>query len=151
MTFRQLSLPSSRLILLTALMLQNFAEIATVSANEPRQLQTTNALRWQKRLLFVNTESREARKLITAWQQEFEMALEERKLLILQLTSDKQWTTQNQKTYLNAGIANEICRDSLYLVGLDGGTKFRDSITAKSLNKLFDIIDAMPMRRAELN
>ena len=42
------------------------------------------------------------------------------------------------------------CGNCMLLVGLDGGIKSRTGKSPESLDAIFMIIDAMPMRRAEL-
>lgn len=113
----------------------------------------TSDLRWKKRLLFVNADTQYSRSVLRVWQAEHGSALKERKLLILQHELDELWTVthpQQSMVYSNRRIADSICTNCFVLVGLDGSVKYRKTLDADNLDKLFDLIDAMPMRQSEL-
>ena len=121
------------------------------------QAQELSKHRWQHRLLLIltdNINSPAYQRQIAALSKE-QADLTERKLVIYTLTP-KQYRT---------GLTDENSwkpSDSLYekyrkavsevevvLIGLDGGVKLREQ-DILSCEKLFAVIDAMPMRRAEI-
>lgn len=134
------------------------AAIATIhfplsAISQEMDIPRSEQLRWHYRLLFVNATSVDSNNLLVQWQTEHKQALKERKLLILIHRENGLWQTATEsstKVFANQAIAESICHDCLVLVGLDGGIKTRKNLTADSLDSLFDLIDAMPMRRAEL-
>ncbi len=112
--------------------------------------------RWENRLILLLTDDENNstfQSQLAEFRKDF-TGLNERKLIIYQVMPEE------FKTGLNTG--NKIKSDCLYndykktnsgfeviLLGLDGGIKLRlDELL--SLEKLFAIIDAMPMRRREI-
>ncbi len=117
--------------------------------------------RWKNRVLIVHANSDSAVKL-TRQLQEFEGAdreLKERKLVLYSINDDQLSFTNYLDRTLN--YAEEVPEDFLgdyrnpdmdfevILIGLDGGIKLRQK-DILPLEKLFAIIDAMPMRRNEI-
>ena len=112
---------------------------------------------WKNRVLLIiteNIEDQEFKNQIKKLQNN-QKGLQNRKLIIYQMTS----------THFKLGISEEnewIKRPELYnnlksndktfeviLVGLDGGEKLRQN-SVLTTDKLFSLIDGMPMRRAEI-
>lgn len=112
--------------------------------------------RWQNRLILLLTDDENNSTFqpqLAEFRKDF-TGLNERKLIIYQVMPEE------FKTGLNAG--NKIKSDRLFndykktnsgfeviLLGLDGGIKLRQD-ELLSLEKLYAIIDAMPMRRREI-
>ncbi|MFD2915624.1 DUF4174 domain-containing protein [Psychroserpens luteus] len=112
---------------------------------------------WKNRVLLIiteNIEDQEFKNQIKKLQNN-QKGLQNRKLIIYQMTP----------THFKLGISEEnewIKRPELYnnlksndktfeviLVGLDGGEKLRQN-SVLTTDKLFSLIDGMPMRRAEI-
>lgn len=82
--------------------------------------------------------------------------LAERKLKVIQLSGgqirygfDEQSTWKKSENDLYQDLKSTDENFEAILLGLDGGEKLRDQ-KALTLDRLFAIIDAMPMRRSEL-
>jgi len=84
------------------------------------------------------------------------LGIEEREIVIFSVfegsakNSDKQLLSKNDCLYLRDKFhikKDEFC---IVLIGKDGGEKYRKSTILPSA-ELFAVIDAMPMRRAEMN
>lgn len=110
---------------------------------------------WKNRVLLIYTDDKNADdfkhqiKVLS----EDKKGLAERKLVVYQFTKndftvnfDKVWLTSNYfiKNYVHN---NETFK--VLLIGLDGGIKLEQN-KILSLEKLFAIIDGMPMRKREL-
>lgn len=110
---------------------------------------------WKNRVLLIYTDDKNADdfkhqiKVLS----EDKKGLAERKLVVYQFTKndfttdfDKAWLTSNflYKNYVNNNEPFKVL-----LIGLDGGIKLEQN-KILSLEKLFSIIDGMPMRRREL-
>jgi hypothetical protein len=112
--------------------------------------------RWKNRIVLVFTESEGSqayREFIGAWKSAKEGA-EERDLLLFQIVGEGtgkgpfgplQPAEEDdlRKTFASAGRPFEIV-----LIGKDGGVKSRSE--KAELAELFELIDSMPMRRAEM-
>lgn len=125
----------------------------------PVNSQNIASHKWDNRILIVFTDDLNNaiyNKQIEEFQNH-EDGLEARKLLVYQIIKDnykiglaetadwKKSTQDYYKTYKKTNAAFE-----LLLVGLDGGTKLRETDFI-SCEGLFSIIDVMPMRQSELN
>ncbi len=112
---------------------------------------------WENRLILVLTdasENREFKKQISELEAHQE-GLNERKLIIYQIKPDafktgfsnsSEWSKDSK---LFSDYGNEVDSFRIILIGLDGGKKLEQTKFLSS-EKLFDTIDAMPMRRAEM-
>ena len=112
--------------------------------------------RWESRLLLVlsdNFENDNYQKQISELKS-YPAGLEERRLLIYRvergffikgLESDKLWASEA----LYRQFKKSSAETEVVLIGLDGGVKLRQD-NFLSCEKLFAVIDAMPMRRNEL-
>ena len=81
--------------------------------------------------------------------------LSERKLLVIQATKDRyktifpensEWVSSSLKDELKISRKTEF---EVFLLGLDGGIKLRQQEIVQT-EKLFSLIDGMPMRKAEI-
>lgn len=109
---------------------------------------------WEKRVVIGRPVSADAQqnliKLLNVYQQE----INARKLLFI-LPVKNQWlgfpagTTAFSSESVSVKFSNNQ-QDEFVLIGLDGGVKRRFHSATFDLAKVFDLIDLMPMRRAEL-
>jgi hypothetical protein len=110
---------------------------------------------WENRVLLVFSDDKNSiqlRKQIDVLSKE-RKGLEERKLKIYQF-SENQFTTDFNTIWFSSEFnTKKYKRGSedfkVVLIGLDGGVKLKQT-TVLSPEKLFAIIDGMPMRRQEL-
>lgn len=96
--------------------------------------------RWKNRLVIVDTSKDEA--VYKSQKLEFDKdpaGIEERKLLLKKSTGIE----------LSASVLQKLHDHKVLLIGLDGGVKI-ESAEVFALEELFEIIDGMPMRRAEI-
>ncbi|WP_092982909.1 DUF4174 domain-containing protein [Robiginitalea myxolifaciens] len=118
-------------------------------------------LRWKNRVLIVHTNGDSAVKF-TQQLREFEGAdseLKERKLVLYAIKKDQLSFTSypDGKSNYEAEIPPDFLGNyrnpkedfEVHLIGLDGVIKLREK-NIVTLEKLFAIIDAMPMRRNEI-
>ena len=110
---------------------------------------------WKHRVLLIFTDDKNAddfKDQIKVLSEE-KKGLVERKLVIYQFTKNnfradfnEVWTSSNSlhRKYVNINDSFKVL-----LLGLDGGVKLEQN-KVLSLEKLFTIIDGMPMRRSEL-
>ena len=110
---------------------------------------------WKNRVLLVYTDdiNSEDFKNQTLILEEHEKELLERKLIVYRFSKDiynfnfeKKWKTSNS---LYKKYVNNLKSFKVLLIGLDGGIKLTQNSVLKS-DKLFTIIDGMPMRKREL-
>ena len=111
---------------------------------------------WKQRVLVILTENKQDNLYIKQCEaiNSQSKGLKERKLVVYHMTptayakgtTELQWTTtaKGYKRYKKTNAPFEII-----LLGLDGGVKLRQTKLV-SLNDLYALIDAMPMRRSEL-
>ena len=107
---------------------------------------------WKNRVLLVlsNSESNRAFKKQMLQFTDVE-ALKERKLLVYQIFPDNYLL--GKKREKSTLFFEQFMKDKetfrVVLIGLDGGIKYSQT-EVLSRDKLFDIIDSMPMRQAEI-
>ncbi len=121
------------------------------------QAQDLSRHRWQDRLLLVLADEADAPLLMEQFQilQRHAEGLEERKMVLFELTPQSaRIRSERQKeatcsTALYHSLKKTKAPFEVVLIGLDGGVKLRqnDLLTTE---KLFALIDGMPMRRAEM-
>jgi hypothetical protein len=129
-----------------------------IIASTQMSAQSLDKYRWENRLIILVTTTVDNAQL----QQQLQIlqadvtGLEERKLEIIQLTPEQvrygvsdNTTWKNRKGQLYEGFQSTDSTFEAILVGLDGGEKLRDQ-QPFTLERLFAVIDAMPMRRSEL-
>lgn len=129
------------------------ALIALVSS-QVCAMDSLSELTWKKRVVVVFGDTRDQRlaqqiKILT--DQRFE--LDERDLLVIGVIGDKANAVFGSVSKLDpvalrreAGIKKD--RFQVVLVGKDGGIKLRSDTVVSDVD-MFDVIDRMPMRRAE--
>ncbi|MEL7222043.1 MAG: DUF4174 domain-containing protein [Bacteroidota bacterium] len=124
----------------------------------PLSAQQLSEYQWKNRLVvIVATEEglpmlQEQLTLLNSEQQE----LADRKLLICQLmeekyrigVSTKEWQAGCAPNRLNESIPSNT-PFTIFLIGLDGGAKMQQTRVVQP-QEIYDMIDQMPMRRAEL-
>ncbi|WP_299338369.1 DUF4174 domain-containing protein [uncultured Psychroserpens sp.] len=120
--------------------------------------QDLSKYQWNNRILIIMSEdisTVEFKKQITALQNH-DKALEERKLLILQITPKKyrlgvsetsSWIEGQSELYQKFKTDHKAFET--ILIGLDGNIKLRQNSLLTS-EQLFNTIDAMPMRQSEI-
>ena len=127
----------------TSLMLSLILISLDVESNELRSYQ------WKKRILVIDLKTiedeqrfmSEVRKVIDEYQ--------DRKLMLIFANSTySEFPHQISKGSLAQLI--EAQQANFILIGLDGGVKTTYSQTTFSHQRLFDVIDGMPMRKAEI-
>ena len=111
---------------------------------------------WESRVLLIFTDGRNAAdfkdqiKILSAHKKE----LAERKLIVYQSTKNDFTINFNEVWFSSNLIFKKYVhnreRFKILLMGLDGGIKLEQN-TILSPEKLFAIIDGMPMRKSELN
>ena len=114
--------------------------------------------RWQDRLIIIVSNSFQNADLQKQFAilQTDETGLMERKLLVYQFSGEQyktgldSATTQTVEKGLLKRFEMAPSGFSIYLVGLDGGIKLKADQPV-SLQKLYALIDSMPMRRTELS
>ena len=113
-------------------------------------------LEWKNRLVLViaeNKENKDFQKQLTELQQD-KAGLKERKLIIFKILPDQFSRGLESETWENGSALYQeyITKASgfqVFLIGLDGRVKLVQS-EILSLRKLFNTIDSMPMRQAEM-
>ena len=125
------------------------------------QAQDLSSHQWKNRLVLLCGAAEDAPPLLNQLKPLVELAqeLEERKLLIYVILPDKYrvmkvWDTQVQSPWkFDSSLHKKFKRKErnygLLLVGLDGGVKMESSEVVP-WSKIFNKIDSMPMRIAEM-
>lgn len=121
---------------------------------QPVQSQDLSKHHWENRLILLLTEDLKDENF-TSQLKELEngiKGLEERKVLVysvfehkmkMGLAKDADWTAA---TNLYKKFDTNDSPFEIYLIGLDGKIKLQDT-NCVSINKILDLIDAMPMRK----
>ncbi|NNK12457.1 MAG: DUF4174 domain-containing protein [Flavobacteriaceae bacterium] len=113
--------------------------------------QDLSSYRWKNRILLLCDsgegleKSKSQLKLFRSYQKE----LEERDLIILIYDGN---TIKDQKFRTVSGASKKEIKfdqEGLYLIGKDGGVKLESGFYTDPI-AIFDLIDSMPMRRAEM-
>jgi len=112
---------------------------------------------WQNRIIVVYSNETEldliSKQLELLTEEPNELS--ERKLMVIQATKDRyktifpensEWVSSSLKDELNIIKKTEF---EVFLLGLDGGIKLRQQEILQT-EKLFSLIDGMPMRKAEI-
>ncbi|MGI9531421.1 DUF4174 domain-containing protein [Lutimonas sp.] len=112
--------------------------------------------RWKNRLVILASDSvdNETYKNQISELQADPEGLEIRKIKVISLTQGMQKTGMTESTFkeIHPGYKSFLSdTDSFifYLIGLDGGVKYRSNTEVKN-KTLFGLIDVMPMRRQEI-
>lgn len=113
-----------------------------------------DSLVWEKRVVVGRPESAAAQQDLINLLKVFQQELSDRKLLFV-LPVENQWlgfpggTTEFTPNSVVTKFSKNL-QAEFVLIGLDGGVKRRFDSANFDLAKVFDLIDLMPMRRAEL-
>ncbi|MFC6857816.1 DUF4174 domain-containing protein [Zunongwangia atlantica] len=120
--------------------------------------QEKEAHQWENRLVLLLTNSidnSDFKQQLGEFRNQ-EKDLEDRKIVVYQVTPKKYATGTSDKPDWNKGdnfyekFKSSNSGFELILIGLDGGTKLR-KIKYTPANEIFEKIDSMPMRQAELD
>ena len=123
----------------------------TINLIENNQVDHIRDLKWQKRILVINTGDRiETQKLTSFYSEE----LKDRDFVVIQLNGheaffeDKRMSKRFTKSLLKK-LKNYDKSDYFILLGKDGGVK--NSFTqGTEMRTIFDQVDRMPMRMNEM-
>ena len=123
----------------------------TINPIENNQVDHIRDLKWQKRILVINTANRiETQKLTSFYSEE----LKDRDFVVIQLNGheaffeDKRMSKRFTKSLLKK-LKNYDKSDYFILLGKDGGVK--NSFTqGTEMRTIFDQVDRMPMRMNEM-
>lgn len=126
-----------------------------LTVNQAIKSQDLEQHQWKNRLLLVFSKdktSNDLTKQINILSKD-KKGIEERKLIVYQFVKNSFTTNFNQNWFpikkLPKKHHSKIKNFEVVLVGLDGGIKLRQTKIV-SLEKLFALIDGMPMRKREL-
>ncbi|MEM6734317.1 MAG: CIA30 family protein, partial [Myxococcota bacterium] len=133
-------------------------ELDRVSSYPARPPFSLDALRWNKRVLVLNTSShlderysRQREELTSA-----RSSSEERDIVVIELSNDglstlgERTLTRDEVSKIRAGLDLDATRFAFVLVGKDGSVKLRrDAVTP--LRDVHALIDTMPMRQHEMS
>lgn len=110
---------------------------------------------WENRVLLIFTSDKNGDDYKNQLQKLLENKedLEERKIIIYKFTENEFSTNFNKTWSLSNSLLKKFVNNKdnfkVFLIGLDGGIKLEQN-TILSPEKLFTIIDGMPMRKREL-
>ncbi len=118
--------------------------------------QSLSEYQWENRLVVIFTEaddSKEYMEQVKELESEIK-GLKERKLLIIQSLTQKHRTVLPEESgWKDSNLYQKMKKSGesfeVILIGLDGGVKLRQNEVLET-KKLFDLIDSMPMRQAEM-
>lgn len=120
------------------------------------QSQDLRKHRWEDRIVLLISDSLDSDILKQQLQlfQQAEKALKERKIVVYQISSSRVKKGINKSSAVSNGALYKRYKKSdapfeVVLIGLDGGVKLRKERIVKP-PELFELIDRMPMRRAEM-
>ena len=99
-------------------------------------------------VLYAPSQENAAYQLQKKWFAEVQNSLKERDLLVIDCVGEQLPTAD--ALYLQRRFQCQANQFGFWLIGKDGGLKLASSQPVKP-EQLFAIIDAMPMRRAEMN
>ena len=121
--------------------------------------QSLSEYQWKNRIVVIFTEAKDSKEFKEQLEQ-FEgfqnnpKGFKERKLVLIHALPEKHRTVipnesewQDSKLYQKMKKSKEAFE--VILIGLDGGVKLRQQEVLET-KKLFDLIDSMPMRQAEI-
>lgn len=120
------------------ILLLGFLLIMTLEMNA----QNLSQHRWENRLVLLLTDSKsnvEYQQQINAFSDE-KTGLDERKIIVYHLLPKDEFYVKYKQTN---------SKFEFVLIGLDGGEKLRQD-TFLPVEKLYDTVDSMPMRKAEM-
>ncbi len=130
------------------------AAIVAFSASQVNAMDSLSELKWKNRVIIVFGSSAEPtldRQIALLARQKEE--LEDRDLVVIRVSGGEALPVHGNASGLNAAAIRKDAnvsgeRFQIVLVGKDGGIKLRSDRIVESV-EIFDLIDTMPMRRAE--
>ena len=130
---------------------------ALIFMSQNMYAQSISDFQWENRLILAFTDSVESQifqKQLKIFKDKRE-AFEDRKLLFIQVVPNKHriifpQTSAWQSSKVFENNKKEEGAFEIILIGLDGGVKLRQTEILET-KKLFDLIDSMPMRQAEMH
>jgi len=133
----------------------NLCLLAIILTSTTTMAQNIDSFKWKNRILLLKDSHFNSVKLqeqLKALQSNLEK-LHDRDILIFVLTDEAVFDTLKSKTKLQSRLIIEEfgLKDfqGLILIGKDGGLKLKESFVV-SPSTIYNLIDSMPMRRAEL-
>lgn len=118
------------------------------------QYQDLGQYQWQHRLVLGKLASAQQLQTLTEQIQHTSQEIKARKLVFLLLYQDSLYLHASEQvpcTELQKDVQNRLKQADFVLIGLDGGSKVSYSHQTFSLEEVFNRIDLMPIRRAELS
>ncbi|NAS14135.1 DUF4174 domain-containing protein [Poritiphilus flavus] len=118
---------------------------------EPAFAQELRDFRWENRILLIMDSGKDiaARQKQLKLLQDQKKEMEERDLLVFVFTGDSVLAADGTKTAIEINSIASKSFQGVILIGKDGGEKFRKAFPVDP-KLIFERIDAMPMRRAEI-
>lgn len=117
----------------------------------PHTVKTIKDYRWKNRIVIMNFENFALDSLLVGYLEQSE----ERKLLFVEFKNNQFNKTSGEDEIDSAEFLKVLSqtnpKSEWALIGLDGGVKASGNYGEFSLDKIFQIIDQMPMRQSELN
>lgn len=142
------SMPALQLVAIILMFITSGNALA--NERQTNRLNDFDELQWQHRIILIN--DIENQDHVVQLLEQHKDEIQERDILWFVLSSDGIHTnhTQPLAVELKQNIDNtyQLSSKQVILIGKDGGVKSRFS--ALQLNDIFNDIDAMPMRRAEM-
>lgn len=113
-------------------------------------VKTIEEYRWEKRIVITNFENMKLDPILEGKGEN----IDQRKLLFVEFEHGEYIKNTEQDVVDPAGFLKVLSRNSQnpewVLIGLDGGIKASGKRDDFSLNRIFQLIDQMPMRKSEL-
>ncbi len=126
--------------------------VAFIPPAVSKPYQALKSLRFKHRVLIVDLERIDTKSSLMTFLESTAADIEERRILVL-LVEERQvtsWPTIASPSQYSVAALKDLIQDhAVVLVGLDGSVKAQSN--ELDLETLFTTIDAMPMRRAEIN
>lgn len=115
----------------------------------PKTGKTIEDFRWEKRLLIMNFEN----PVLDSLLENSKEKIVDRKLLLVEFSNNEFIKTSGEDEIDSAGFLQVLSKTSSkkewMLIGLDGGEKASGTFEEFSIEKVFSLIDQMPMRISE--
>ncbi len=111
--------------------------------------QNLDDFQWKNRILVLADTDANQKKLKTAYHllKTHKKELEEREVIVLFFNDERLFNANQETVDYNLNLPKNY--RGYLLIGKDGGIKMREAYPLEP-KKIFDRIDAMPMRRAEM-
>ena len=116
----------------------------------PNTILTIEDYRWEKRIVITNFSTRKLDSILEGKAK----SIDERKLVFVEFEHDEYIKNTEQDELDPVGFLDKLSGNSQnpewVLIGLDGGIKASGMKQDFSLNKIYRLIDQMPMRQSEI-